>query len=158
MWSVGCIICELVGRKPIFKGKDHLSQLTAIVQVLGTPPKDVIIRISSTYVSIFFIIIYHALKTHTNIFNNKAWDFFNSSVQYSKTPFTEVYPNANIEALDLVDELLKYDPSERLSAEAALNHPYLRMFHLPEDEPDAPEKFNFDFEKLSPSDLERKYI
>lgn len=51
LWSVGCIICELVGRKPIFKGKDHLSQLTAITQVLGTPSKEVIIRISSTYVS-----------------------------------------------------------------------------------------------------------
>lgn len=29
------------------------------------------------------------------------------------------------------------------------------MFHLPEDEPKAPEKFNFEFEKLSPSELER---
>jgi hypothetical protein len=30
------------------------------------------------------------------------------------------------------------------------------MFHLPADEPEAPEKFNFDFEQLSPSELERK--
>lgn len=52
--------------------------------------------------------------------------------------------------------MLQYDPSQRLSAEAALHHYYLRMFHLPEDEPDAPEIFNFDFEKLSPSELERK--
>lgn len=87
----------------------------------------------------------------------KAWDFFNSSVQYQKTPFKEVYPSANIEALELVDALLQYDPSERLTAQTALHHSYLRMFHLPEDEPEAPDKFDFEFEKLSPSELERKW-
>merc|ERR1719498_1455907 len=37
VWSVGCILCELIGRKPIFTGKDHLDQIKKILQVLGTP-------------------------------------------------------------------------------------------------------------------------
>lgn len=27
VWSVGCIHCELIGRKPIFTGKDHFDQI-----------------------------------------------------------------------------------------------------------------------------------
>merc|ERR1719316_1268521 len=37
VWSVGCILCELIGRKPIFTGKDHLDQIKKIIQVIGTP-------------------------------------------------------------------------------------------------------------------------
>jgi serine/threonine protein kinase len=35
--SVGCILAELVARKPLFKGKDLLSQLRIIIEMLGTP-------------------------------------------------------------------------------------------------------------------------
>lgn len=51
MWSVGCILCEFFGRKPIFKGKDHITQLTSIIQVLGTPPRKLIMDIGSEKVS-----------------------------------------------------------------------------------------------------------
>merc|ERR1712056_3526 len=37
VWSVGCILCELIGRKPIFCGKDHLDQIKKILMVIGTP-------------------------------------------------------------------------------------------------------------------------
>merc|ERR1719329_930344 len=37
VWSVGCILCELIGRKPIFTGKDHLDQIKKILAVIGTP-------------------------------------------------------------------------------------------------------------------------
>merc|ERR1719329_681071 len=37
VWSVGCILCELIGRKPIFTGKDHLDQIKKILQITGTP-------------------------------------------------------------------------------------------------------------------------
>lgn len=37
IWSVGCILAELFLRKPLFPGKDYLSQLRLIVQTLGTP-------------------------------------------------------------------------------------------------------------------------
>ena len=37
MWSVGCIIAEMLGRKPIFPGRDYVDQLRLIVQILGVP-------------------------------------------------------------------------------------------------------------------------
>jgi hypothetical protein len=38
MWSVGCIFAELLGRKPLFPGKNFVHQLTLIFDVIG-PPK-----------------------------------------------------------------------------------------------------------------------
>jgi len=37
IWSVGCILAELLGRKPIFPGRDHLDQIKVIFHVMGTP-------------------------------------------------------------------------------------------------------------------------
>lgn len=37
IWSVGCILAELFLRKPLFQGKDYLSQLKIIIEVLGSP-------------------------------------------------------------------------------------------------------------------------
>ena len=37
IWATGCIMAELLLRKPIFPGKDYLSQLKLIIQTLGTP-------------------------------------------------------------------------------------------------------------------------
>lgn len=33
MWSVGCIFGELLGRKPLFPGSDHVQQLSCILEV-----------------------------------------------------------------------------------------------------------------------------
>jgi len=40
VWSVGCILCELIGRKPVFKGKDHLDQIEQIISVMGSPQEE----------------------------------------------------------------------------------------------------------------------
>lgn len=37
MWSVGCILAELLGRRPLFPGKDYVDQLKLIVKTLGPP-------------------------------------------------------------------------------------------------------------------------
>lgn len=132
MWSVGCIICELLGRKPIFKGKDHFTQLTAITQVLGTPAKELIVRIASLY----------------------AWDYFAASVQYPKIPFGDLYPAANAGALDLIEHLLVFDPGARPSAVDCLEHPYFGFIRSPDDEPVSKEYFDFSFERLGSAELE----
>jgi serine/threonine protein kinase len=48
--------------------------------------------------------------------------------------------------------LLSFDPIERLTAEDALNHPYLAPYHYPEDEPDHPRQFDFSFEVIKSID------
>ncbi len=38
MWAVGCILAELLGRKPLFPGKDYVDMLKMIVAKIGNPP------------------------------------------------------------------------------------------------------------------------
>lgn len=37
MWSVGCILAEMLGRQPLFPGRDYLDQIRLIIECLGTP-------------------------------------------------------------------------------------------------------------------------
>ena len=37
IWSAGCILAEMLGRKPIFPGKDYVDQLQVICKLIGTP-------------------------------------------------------------------------------------------------------------------------
>ena len=41
MWSVGCILAELLGRTPVFPGSDYVDQLARIHKVLGNPPESI---------------------------------------------------------------------------------------------------------------------
>jgi serine/threonine protein kinase len=60
------------------------------------------------------------------------------------------FPQGNAKGLDLLAKLLSFDPSERISCEQALEHPYLAVWHDPNDEPSCPTlckpvKTNVDF-------------
>lgn len=35
MWAVGCILAELLRRKPLFPGKSHANQVQLIFEVVG---------------------------------------------------------------------------------------------------------------------------
>jgi serine/threonine protein kinase len=58
VWSVGCILGELLQRKPLFPGKDFIDQLTLILNVIGTPDED-----EKRYIQVS-IITYIATPTH----------------------------------------------------------------------------------------------
>lgn len=127
VWSCGCILAELLGGRPIFKGKDYVDQLNRILQVLGTPPEDTLRRIGSKNVQDYI----HQLGTIPTI------------------PFSNLYPSANPEALDLLGRMLSFDPRTRITVDEALQHPYLSIWHDPADEPVCTEKFDFSFESIN---------
>lgn len=37
MWAVGCVLAELIGRKPLFAGKDYVEMLKLHCDLLGNP-------------------------------------------------------------------------------------------------------------------------
>ena len=76
----------------------------------------------------------------------------------AKRPFPSLFPNANPDALDLLDHMLAFDPSSRISVETALEHPYLHIWHDASDEPGCPTTFNFDFEVVEDVGEMRKMI
>lgn len=76
----------------------------------------------------------------------------------AKKVFPALFPNANPDALDLLDRMLAFDPTRRISVEEALEHPYLSIWHDASDEPDCPATFNFDFEVVDDVGEMRKMI
>ncbi len=63
-----------------------------------------------------------------------------------KMNFNQLFRTANPDALDLLDRMLAFDPSQRIGVETALEHPYLQIWHDASDEPNCPTKFDFGFE------------
>jgi mitogen-activated protein kinase 7 len=124
VWSVGCILAELLGGRPFFKGRDYVDQLNQILHILGTPNEETLSRIGSP----------------------RAQEYVRNLPYMAKKQFPSLFPTANPDALDLLDRMLAFDPSSRISVSEALEHPYLHIWHDASDEPDCPAVFNFDFE------------
>lgn len=124
MWSVGCILAELLGGKPFFKGRDYVDQLNQILHYLGTPSEETLSRIGSP----------------------RAQDYVRNLPFMQKVSFQSLFRQANPDALDLLDRMLAFDPSSRISVEEALEHRYLHIWHDASDEPSCPTTFDFHFE------------
>lgn len=112
MWSVGCILGELIVGKAIFPGKSTINQVELIIKLLGKPSEEELRQINS---SADFSII----------------DSMNAKKKYS---FSQFFKGSSKEGLDFLKKTLCYDPRRRLTAEQALKHPYLSQFHNPEEE------------------------
>jgi len=124
VWSVGCILAELLGGKPFFKGRDYVDQLNQILHYLGTPNEETLSRIGSP----------------------RAQDYVRNLPYMQKVSFASLFRQANPDALDLLDLMLAFDPSSRISVEEALEHRYLHIWHDASDEPSCPTTFDFQFE------------
>lgn len=51
IWSVGCIMAEMLTGKTLFKGKDYLDQLTQILKVTGVPGAEFVQKLNDKAVS-----------------------------------------------------------------------------------------------------------
>ncbi|KAF8946737.1 Mitogen-activated protein kinase, partial [Entomortierella lignicola] len=124
MWSVGCIFAEMLGGKPLFKGRDYVDQLNQILQILGTPDEATLRRVGS----------------------ERAQAYIRSLPRMPTIPFQQLYPRASPLAIDMLQKLLNFDPAARITVEQALAHPYLAAYHEEDDEPVHESTFDFSFE------------
>jgi len=128
VWSMGCVMAELLLGNPLFAGDSNVDQLIEIIKVLGTPSKEEIKAMNPNHTAFKFPQI-----------KPQAW----SKVFRSKAPPT---------AVDLVAKFLKYKPQDRLEPFEALAHPFFDELRdpnarLPNGRP-LPPVFNFTDDEL----------
>ena len=130
VWSVGSILCELIGRKAIFMGKDHLDQIKRIVEVLGTP---------------------NATDLHWLPSDGPARKFINKCPPSEPRPLSSLYPRANVDSLDIAAKMLMFDPFKRISVDESLSHKYFETLHAPHEEPVAEHAVDWAFDNFKPT-------
>ncbi|KAL1329578.1 hypothetical protein HN51_046697 [Arachis hypogaea] len=140
MWSVGCVLAELLLGQPLFPGESGVDQLVEIIKILGTPTREEIRCMNPNYNEFKF----PQIKAHPwhKVFNKKL------------PP----------EAVDLVSRLLQYSPNLRCTALAACAHPFFDDLRdpntcLPNGRP-LPPLFNFTEAELAnaPDELRQRLI
>ncbi|XP_044483753.1 mitogen-activated protein kinase homolog NTF6-like [Mangifera indica] len=127
IWSVGCILMEIIRREPLFPGKDYVQQLTLITELLGSPDDSDLGFLRS----------------------DNARKYVKQLPHVPKQPFSQKFPSVSPLAIDLAGKMLVFDPAKRITVEEALNHPYLSSLHEINEEPTCPYPFIFDFEQTN---------
>jgi len=127
IWSIGCILAELLGRQPLFPADNNLDELQKIISVLGSPSE----------ADLDFIT------------DEKIKNFVLRLAKRTKQSFNLMFSNANPVALDLLGKMLTFNPKKRYTVEQCISHPYFEGLHDPEQEPTAESTFDFSFDKES---------
>lgn len=108
LWSFGCMLASMVFKKePFFHGKSNTDQLVQIVRVLGSDD----------------------LHKYLNKYELTLSDEYEDLGYYNRRPWKRFINDNNQhlvseEFLDFLDNLLRYDHQERLTAAEAMAHPY----------------------------------
>lgn len=98
VWSIGCIFAEMITRRALFPGDSEIDQLFRIFRTLGTPDERLWPGVS---------------------------DFPDYKSSFPKWPvqnLLQVIPALTQAGADLLQQMLTYEPTRRLSARNALSH------------------------------------
>lgn len=131
LWSVGCIIGELIKRKPLFPGKSHANQVQLILEVKGYQgPQDLGVNLTT-----------------------EASSFLDRRCKYNGQKLSSFIPQASPSAIELLTGLLQLDPARRPTAAEALSMAYiadaqvLNDYTNPANQPRQIDESFFDFER-----------
>eukprot|EP00011_Vannellida_sp_DIVA3-517-6-12_P007816 CAMPEP_0114625114 /NCGR_PEP_ID=MMETSP0168-20121206/11107_1 /TAXON_ID=95228 ORGANISM="Vannella sp., Strain DIVA3 517/6/12" /NCGR_SAMPLE_ID=MMETSP0168 /ASSEMBLY_ACC=CAM_ASM_000044 /LENGTH=407 /DNA_ID=CAMNT_0001836393 /DNA_START=151 /DNA_END=1371 /DNA_ORIENTATION=+ len=106
VWSMGCVMGEILLGQPLFPGASAVDQLVEIIKVLGTPTKEQIHSMNRNYTEFRFPMI----PSH---------------------PFDEIFGDESPEANDLMARLLAYTPTLRLNPLEVCAHPFFDELREP---------------------------
>ena len=98
MWSFGCIVYELITKKVLFNGNDTKDHIDKVIKIKGIPTEE-----ECKYMKVEKVV---SFVEETDIFQKKISGFDKNFV-------------------DFLLKCLDYNPEKRMSAEEALNHPWL---------------------------------
>jgi mitogen-activated protein kinase 1/3 len=121
LWSVGCIMAELLGRKVLFRGTSPIDQMHKILDVLGTPNIE---DIKGSEEGVKFVLEYPYKKPQD---------------------LATLLPNASKDAIDLLSKMLVFNPDKRITTDEALAHPFFKELFDESDIKVCP-PFDFSFE------------
>jgi len=100
IWSIGCIFCEMINQRPLFPGDSEIDELFKIFQKLGTPTEDTWPGVTTLP------------------------DYKSTFPQWNRVEWEKVAPTLCAPGIDLLAQMLVYEPSKRVSARVALSHPF----------------------------------
>jgi cyclin-dependent kinase 8/11 len=133
-WAIGCIFAELLSLRPIFKGEEakmdskktvpfQRNQMQKIVEIMGLPRKE-------TWPHLVNMPEYSQLQTLSASSHSKhggsnleKW-YYSTINSHSATSMPTSNASLGVEGYKLLSGLLEYDPEKRLTAQAALQHPF----------------------------------
>ncbi|OXU27834.1 hypothetical protein TSAR_011710 [Trichomalopsis sarcophagae] len=113
MWSLGCILGEMLLGKPLFPGSSTINQVERIMATLPPPTDEDLASVSAGY----------------------GTSLLEKAPTSPHRSLEELLPNVSREALDLINNLIVFNPNYRLTAVEALEHPYVASFHARGNEP-----------------------
>lgn len=102
-WSIGCIFAEMITKRPLFHGDSEIDQLFRIFRILGTPTEE-------TWPGV-----------------TKLPDYKPIFPKWSKTEnggLKKAVPTLCNNGIDLLEQFLIYEPSQRISCKKAIKHSY----------------------------------
>ncbi|AMD21751.1 HFL105Cp [Eremothecium sinecaudum] len=99
VWSTGCVMAELLLGQPMFPGESGIDQLVEIIKILGTPTRSEICAMNENYSDHKF-------------------------PQIKPIPLNKVFKREDATTVQLLTEVLQYDPTKRYNALVALCSPY----------------------------------
>lgn len=128
VWSIGCIIAELVNRTPLLPGNDYLDQVHRIVNLLGTPTDD-----DLKYIG-----------------NESAKRYVKKLPAQAKKDFKKIFNKASSTCVDLLSKVLVFNPNKRYTVKQCLEHKWFEGLFNPKEDLVAGNVFDWSIDDFKP--------